>query len=229
MPSSPGSLLLTRTLRPLRSRWPPPPPTRQHRLPKQVSEGRAAMTSASQYQQFERRPVFTADCEPGYGSFLHTPGFQPPANQRAAAFAIKPDLCNTGGPCGLAAANSAHGLRGEALARSAAQSESDRGDWSAIKRNSCARPLQQDLRSKSHSHPSIARLLRELDWKRARCLRRDGRPLQRCPFPPNTPLARASEPQAARVLTVLHHGNRGTFGNYGNCGNCEVPLVASSP
>ncbi len=95
------------------------------------------MTSASRNQQIERRPVFTADCDPGYGSFLHTPGFQPPANQRAAAFAIKPDLCSTGGPCGLAAANSAHGLRGEALARSAAQSESDRGDWSAIKPTSC--------------------------------------------------------------------------------------------
>jgi hypothetical protein len=77
------------------------------------------MTSASRNQQIEGRPVFTADCEPGYGSFLHTPGFRPPANQRAAAFAIKPDFCNTGGPCGLAAASSAHGLRGEALVREA--------------------------------------------------------------------------------------------------------------
>ncbi len=73
------------------------------------------MTSASRYQQVQCCPVFTADCDPGFGSFLHIPGLQPRANQRAAALAIKPDLCNTGGPCGLAAASFAHGLRGEAL------------------------------------------------------------------------------------------------------------------
>lgn len=184
------------------------------------------MTSASRYQQIERRPVFTADCEPGYGSFLHTPGVQPPANQRAAAFAIKPDFCNTGGPCGLAAAGSAHGLRGEALVREALHRVSQTAGiglqsseflWATT---ATRFPLQIPPASLDRAAGARAGL-------ETGALSPPGRPpAPAMPFPPAHPTCASIRASSCSRLDGAHHGNRGTLGNYGNF---EVPLVAPPP
>lgn len=190
------------------------------------------MTSSSRNQQIERRPVFTADCDPGFASFLHTPGIQPPANQRAAAFAIKPDFCNTGGPCGLAAANSAHGLRGEALVREALHRVSQTAgiglqSSGILVRDHCNKifapnPIRiPGSRGCGASWTGSGRAVSAGTAARSSdsLFRKDS---VYCNHPALT----------LRRLDGTNHGKSGSFGNYGNfgnSGNCEVPLVASSP
>lgn len=64
----------------------------------------------------------------GNSSFRFIPESCVHVNQRATAFAARPDACTNGGSCGLIASFLAHGLRGEVTCEAEAPERSDSGN-----------------------------------------------------------------------------------------------------